>query len=100
MSDSFESKKRPGRGLHLVTNPVMSDKKQEQPVLIPDAMQRRRSPTQAILLTFHSRFVVLQAIGGAGVFGLWPAGVADKPDRKSPRLNSRHQFAHRMPSSA
>src|SRR3546814_13934396 len=81
MTDSFERKKRPWRGLHLVTNPVMSDKSQEQPVLIPDAMQRRRSPTQAISLAFQSRFVVLQAIGGACVLGLWLAGGADKPFR-------------------
>ena len=81
MTDSFERKNRPWRGLHLVTNPVMSDKSKDQPVLIPDATQRRRSPTQAISLAFQSRFVVLQAIGGAGVLGLWLTGVADKPFR-------------------
>jgi len=30
-------------------------------------------------LAFYSRFVVLQAIAGAGIVGLWIAGVANKP---------------------
>ena len=30
-------------------------------------------------LAFFSRFVVLQAIGAAGIVGLWIAGLADKP---------------------
>ena len=30
-------------------------------------------------LAFLSRFIVLQAIGAAGIIGLWIAGVADKP---------------------
>ena len=30
-------------------------------------------------LAFLSRFVVLQAIGAAGIVGLWIAGIADKP---------------------
>ncbi len=30
-------------------------------------------------LAFLSRFVVLQAIGAAGIVGLWVAGIADKP---------------------
>ena len=35
--------------------------------------------THGAPLAFLSRFVVLQAIGAAGIVGLWVAGIADKP---------------------
>jgi hypothetical protein len=41
-----------------------------------DGMPLRQHSTPS---AFFSRFVVLQAIGAAGVVGLWLAGVADKP---------------------
>ena len=35
--------------------------------------------THGAPLAFLSRFIVLQAIGAAGIVGLWVAGIADKP---------------------
>jgi hypothetical protein len=49
---------------------------------VPDGADAPHTATPAEPVThlaFLSRFVVLQAIGGAGIVGLWIAGIADKP---------------------
>ena|SRR5438874_12955704 len=44
-----------------------------------DATLQESSHERVTPVAFFSRFAVLQAIGGAGIVGLWIAGIADKP---------------------
>jgi hypothetical protein len=48
-------------------------------IFLSDRASWPRLRSDSIAPAFLSRFVVLQAIGAAGIAGLWMAGVADRP---------------------
>src|SRR5262245_20354832 len=76
----------PWQRLRLVGDPIVQNVLRKPP---PPAEVRPDEETvapSAALASYHgaspaflSRFVVLQAIGAAGIVGLWIEGIADKP---------------------
>jgi MotA/TolQ/ExbB proton channel family len=79
MTDCLAWENRPSQRLRAIAGRGARTLGQDQGVPMADGAQTGLGPTEPISPAFLSRFVVLQAIGGAGIVGLWLAGVAGKP---------------------
>src|SRR5437773_12006359 len=87
MADIYLWGSTPSQTLRSIANPIVRKLGREQPAAIEMRSQtvgRSPSDTHSIgthggSLAFVSRCIVLQAIGAAGIVGLWIAGLAEKP---------------------
>jgi hypothetical protein len=85
MVDTYSRESASRQKLRAIVTPISPKLRQKQPgelgsqaVLskLPDTHSDDANGTPP---AFLSRFIVLQAIGAAGIVGLWVAGIADKP---------------------
>jgi hypothetical protein len=85
MVDIYSPESAPRQKLRAIVSPIAQKLGQEQPAdLRSQAVVRKlwdttSDHTNGTPLAFLSRFIVLQAIGAAGIVGLWVVGIADKP---------------------
>ena len=83
MVDNYSRESAPQQKVRSIVVPIAQKQGQKQPGdLASQAVASKlwdTDDTHGAQLAFLSRFIVLQAIGGAGIVGLWVAGIADKP---------------------
>jgi hypothetical protein len=85
MVDTYFRESVPRHKSRPIVGPITQKPGQEQPGDLGSQAEARKlwdkSPddTHGTPLAFLSRFIVLQTIGGAGIAGLWVAGIAGKP---------------------
>ncbi|RUW85587.1 MotA/TolQ/ExbB proton channel family protein [Mesorhizobium sp. M1E.F.Ca.ET.063.01.1.1] len=83
MVDTYFQGRAPRQKLRSIVSPVAPKLVHEQPAdPAPHTVARRLSGPYSDGCTpqaFLSRFIVLQAIGAAGIVGLWAVGIAGKP---------------------
>ena len=85
MVDTYSGKSAPWQRSRSIVVPITEKLGQEQPGDLGSQASVRKlwntssDDTHGAPLAFLSRFIVLQAIGAAGIIGLWVAGIADKP---------------------
>jgi hypothetical protein len=83
MVDTYFRESAPRQKLRSIVNPIAQ--KTVQPgdlgsqAVVRKLLNTHSDETHGTPRAFLSRFVVLQAIGAAGIVGLWVAGIADKP---------------------
>jgi hypothetical protein len=85
MVDMYSLEGAPRQKLRSIVTSVAPKLVQEQPdapasqAVVSEVWDTRSDDTNGTPLAFLSRFIVLQAIGAAGIVGLWVVGIAGKP---------------------
>ncbi|MBB6409256.1 MotA/TolQ/ExbB proton channel family protein [Mesorhizobium sangaii] len=85
MVDTYSLASAPRQKLRSIVSPVAPKLVREQPedsasqAAVRKPWDTRSDDMSGAPLAFLSRFIVLQAIGAAGIAGLWAVGIAGKP---------------------